>query len=85
MKKEYITIGKNACIERLGKAFVEEHRADACFGTQEMDDKLFCFLGIDLHADNRKLRLSNENDWDVYSSCYVSDGTVELGDCRLPI
>ena len=42
MKKDYITIGKNACIERLGKAFVEEHRADACFGTQEMDDKLFC-------------------------------------------
>ena len=84
MKKDYVTIGKNACIEKIGKQFVEAHRADACFATQEMEDKLFCFLGIDLHSDERKLCLSNENDWDVYASCYVQDGTVNLSDCKLP-
>ena len=84
MKQDYIAIGKNACIENIGREFVEAHRADACFATQEMEDELFCFLGIDLHSDGRKLCLSNENDWDVYTSCYVKDGFAELSDCRLP-
>lgn len=79
-----IEIGKEACIERIGREFVDLHRDTACFSTQEMDDRtVFCFLGIDLHADDRKACLTNEKNWDVYASCYVRDGVVEMSDCSV--
>ena len=83
MTNEYKTIGMNACIEKIGKAFVEAHRESASFSTQETDNELFCFLGIDLHHFDRKLCLSNENDWDIYASCFVRNGIAEFGDCKL--
>ena len=83
---DYRTIGKNACIEKIGREFVSSHRDDACFTSQDLEDNesVFCFLGIDLHPNQRKLCLSNENDWDVYATCYVRNGIVEMSDCLLP-
>lgn len=79
---EFRKVGMEACIEKIGRQFVNEHRDTACFSTQEMDNNvLFCFLGIDLHADSRKLCLTNDNDWDVYASCYVKNGLAEMSDC----
>ena len=78
-----VEIGKNACIESLGRSFVEAHKADACFAVQEMADRLFCFLGIDLSSKDRKLCLSNENDRDAFSYCFVKDGKVIPGKRKL--
>lgn len=78
-------IGKNACVELIGKEYVREHCDVASFAVQEInEDKVFCFLGIDLHEDTRELRLSNVNDWDVYASCYVEKGIVKIDEYKLP-
>lgn len=81
---DYKKIGMEACIEKIGRVFVDEHRDTACFSSGEVEgNALFCFLGIDLHADTRKACLTNENDWDVYASCYVRNGLVEMSDCHV--
>ena len=46
---------------------------------------LYCFLGIDLHPELRKLCLSCDIDeWDIYASCYVTDTNVLIDKCKLP-
>ena len=79
-------IGFNKLVEVIGKDFFECHKDTAAFSTEETDKGLFCFLGIDLHPEKARLCLSATMDeWDVYASCYVTDATVIIDKCKLPM
>ena len=78
-------IGFNKLVETIGKNFFELHKETALFSYGEEDIGLYCFLGIDLHPELRKLCLSCDIDeWDVYASCYVTDTNVLIDKCKLP-
>ncbi len=80
-------IGFNKLVEIIGQDYFTEHKDSAVFSSGETEKGLFCFLGIDLHADERTATLScSMDEWDVYASCYVlEDGEVEIDKCRLPM
>jgi hypothetical protein len=40
-------IGINACVERLGKDFVEKHKETSTCAFGESEDGVFCFVGVD--------------------------------------
>ena len=80
-------IGYNKLIDIIGKDFFEAHKDTAVFsyGEEEEEKGLYCFMGIDLHPELRKLCLSCDIDeWDIYASCYVTDTDVIMDKCRLP-
>ena len=65
--------------------FFEKHKSTAVFSSEETENGLFCFLGIDLHPQNANITLSCSIDsWDVYATCYVKDDDVILDKCKLP-
>ena len=79
-------IGFDKLIEIIGKDFYEKHKDDACFSYGEEEKGLFCFLGIDLHPQNRKARLSvSIDEWDVYATCYVTNDEIIINECKLPL
>ena len=79
-------IGYLKLVETIGREYCLQHKDTACFCAQELEKGLYCFLGIDLHADERELCLSaSMSDWDIYATCYVLDNNdVVLDECRLP-
>lgn len=79
-------IGFEKLVNIIGKDFFEMHKNAAVFSSEETDNGLFCFLGIDLHPEKANLCLSCSIDvWDIYASCYVKDeNNIVLAECRLP-
>ena len=43
---EAVVVGANACIDRLGRGFVEKYRETACNAFADVDDHVFCFVGV---------------------------------------
>ncbi|QFJ53408.1 hypothetical protein [Pseudobutyrivibrio xylanivorans] len=84
MRREQV--GFNKLTETIGKDFCLQYKDVSCFSTEEVPEGLYCFLGFDLHANERTLTLSsNLDEWDVYATCIVfDDNTVELRECKLP-
>ena len=78
-------IGFNFLVKTIGEEFFKEHQDTAVFSSEEFDEGLFCFLGIDLHPERAQLTLSASlNDWDVYATCYVKENDkIVLDQCRL--
>ena len=69
----------------IGEAFFEKHKDSAVFSSQNIEEGLFCFLGIDLHPENTKLCLSASlQDWDIFATCIVKDNDIICSECRLP-
>lgn len=78
-------IGFTALVETIGSVFFNEHKNSAVFSSEETEDGLFCFLGIDLHPDKRQITLSCDMDeWDIYATCYVKNKKAILDKCKLP-
>lgn len=78
-------IGFRALVKAIGEQFFKEHEDNAVFSYGEEDRGLFCFLGIDLHPQEREITPSAlMDDWDVYASCYVTDTQVVMDRCKLP-
>ena len=82
-------IGINACIDRLGRDFVAEHKdkATSTWGAGYGD--MFCFVGVD--ADRREesdvsLILDSTSRFPYRASCVVSlkDGTVTWREVVVP-
>lgn len=72
-------------VSEIGQKFFDEHKDTAVFCSQDVDEGLFCFLGIDLHPELRNCCLSAQmSDWDIYASCIVTDSDIVMGECRLP-
>lgn len=69
----------------IGQEFFNGHKDCAVFSSQETEEGLFCFLGIDMHPELRNCCLSAQmSDWDIYASCVVANSDIIIGECRLP-
>jgi hypothetical protein len=74
-------IGLNACVDKLGRDFVlkHQHLATAAYG--EIEDHVFCFVGIDCKQKNNhngQLVLDSISKFSHQTSCKISlmDGAV---------
>lgn len=83
-------IGINACIEKLGRQFVERNKncATSAFGLQ--DNSVFCYVGIysefDSKINSMQLILDSCSKFTYYTSCFVDmqSGEIEFIECVLP-
>lgn len=89
------TIGRNACIQKIGIEFYEKYRSSAtiAYGDFSEEGIVFCYVGVDNQPmeDNpsEPLILSNEeynNPIPFFASCNVilESGDVVFLDCTLP-
>lgn len=90
------TIGKKACIEKIGVDFFEKYQTSATIAYGDFIDEgvVFCYVGVDDQAIDEKpsepLILSNEaynNPIPFFASCNVvlENGEVVFLDSALPI
>ena len=81
-------IGLDACIDRLGCGFFMKYRDASCPGYGDMEDRAYCFMGVDNRetSDDDKLTLTSNNPFPYLVSCTVrySDGTIEFLESVLP-
>ena len=82
-------IGVDACIEKLGRDFVNQFKDTSCDAYADMKDYAYCFVGV----DNRENRygegvpaLTSTNKFPYVARCNVrySDGDISFFDCVLP-
>lgn len=85
-------IGTIACIEKLGRDFVKEHRDSACSAYGDREDHAFCFVGVSTKPDRPweggPLILDDSPDakFPYSASCDVAyeDGSITFLECSLP-
>ena len=83
-------IGLDACVNRLGREFVMKYKDTSCPAYGDMDDRVFCFLGVDnsesRYVNDDKLVLDGGSSWPYSARCTVkyNDGTVDFLECKLP-
>lgn len=84
-------IGIYACIDKLGKDFVDRYRETSCSAYGDMEDHAVCFVGVSDQEDDltRKqiiLSSSPESRFPYMASCDVGyeDGKVTFLECILP-
>lgn len=89
--KKLEEIAFEALVNAIGRDFVRRHKDASIFAMEEPEDEedikngLYCFLGIDLHPENRQLCLRGGSDeWDIYASGHVFEDKFVLGECKLP-
>lgn len=84
------SIGKEACMEKLGLEFVKENRWNSVFACGTIDEGVFCFLGVgdseNVSREDYKLDLDNTSQWPYRASCVVSleDGAVTWKEVVVP-
>lgn len=90
------TIGRNACIEKLGKSFYEKYKNSSTTAYGDFSDEgiAFCYVGIDdqpmVAEHTETLILSNKakkNPIPFSASCnvHLQDGTIDFLECKLPL
>lgn len=88
-------IGKNACIEKIGREFYEKYKAFSVTAYGDFNDEgvTFCYIGVDTQPpkenDSKTLILSDrekKNAFPFSASCnvHLSNGAVEFLECKLP-
>jgi hypothetical protein len=82
-------IGINACVERLGRNFVEKHKETSTCAFGESEDGVFCFVGVDdeeRSGCDYALVLDSPSRFPYRTSCVVrlSDGTVTWREVVVP-
>ena len=82
-------IGRNACIYKLGRDFVRQHRDNSSAAFGDRGDYIYCFVGVSNTQDDElddKLILTSENQFPFIARCTVSylDGAVDFLECVLP-
>ena len=83
------TIGVDACIDRLGRDFYMQYRDTSSSGYGDMDDRAYCFVGIndaDNRYDERPLTLTSNNSFPYRASCTVryEDGGIDFIEYTTP-
>ena len=83
-------IGLNACINKLGKEFVETYAdsTSSAYG-DDGEGNAFCFVGVDNRPRKRftgNLKLTSKEQFPYRASCKVSMSTGETTffDCVIP-
>lgn len=82
-------IGVDACIDHLGRDFVNRFKDTACDAYADMEDHAYCFVGVD-DRDTRYGEgvptLTSTDSFPYIARCNVrySDGDISFFDCVLP-
>ncbi len=82
-------VGMDACVDRLGRDFVMKYRDTSCPGYGDMEDRVYCFLGVD-NSDSRNdyshVTLDSRSRFPYLAKCTVryDDGKVEFLECIVP-
>ena len=87
-------IGRDACIDKLGREFVEKYKENsvAAYGDFSDEGIVFCYIGVSdkPFADtySGSLILSEEKSrkmpYGVSCNVYLKDGSVEFLECSIP-
>lgn len=83
-------IGINACIDKLGRDFVQAHRDSSTSAYGESEDGVFCFVGVDdapvFPEFDGTLVLDSVSPFPYRVSCNVAleDGSLSFLECILP-
>lgn len=66
-------LGINACVEKLGREFVEAHKNSVVYAYGMNQDVMYCFVGVDDRPQKRsdRLILDNVSKWPYQASCNV--------------
>ena len=93
--KEAKMIGRDACIDRLGRAFVEKHKDNsvAAYGDFSDEGIVFCYVGVSdkplEESYSGRLVLSESQDgkmpFGVSCNVQLEDGNIEFLECKLPL
>ena len=77
--EEATRIGQEACINKLGIGFVQQHQGFGSFGYGEIDGKVFCFVGVDpFHQSSGKGLILDHQKFPCRISCTVDIETGEV-------
>lgn len=82
-------IGVDACINKLGRAFVQKYRDSSTSGGGDREDHAYCYVGVDdrpAPVMKDELFLTSDNPFPYIARCTVRycDGHVDFLDCVLP-
>ena len=88
--KQAKKVGRNACINRLGRDFVLKHRKSAGASFMDCDSYVQCFVGVnekEMPKTGKIVLDDSRKDFDWSAECNVSyaDGKIVFGKCKLPI
>lgn len=83
-------IGLNACIDKIGRDFVQTYADSTTTAYGEIDGNAFCFVGVDDRPssmfDGKTLTLDSQSKFPYRASCNVNlkDGSTHFLDCVVP-
>lgn len=83
-------IGIKACIDKLGRDFVQTYRESATSAYGDYEDGVFCFVGVDVNRRDlntrERLVLDGAEKFQYRASCNVSykDGIPKFIECVVP-
>ena len=82
-------IGVNACVDKLGREFVKQHKDTFCAADEDRGDHIRCFVDVSdkpLPDMNGELVLTSNNGFPYTARCTVDylDGSVRFLNCVLP-
>lgn len=93
--KEAKIIGRDACIDRLGRDFVEKYKDNsvAAYGDFSDEGIVFCYVGVsdkpyeEIYPGSLVLSESQERKMPFGVSCNVQleNGHIEYLECKLPL
>ena len=89
-KKEAINIGINACIDIIGRSFVQKYESSSSSAYGDMGDDVYCFVGVNDQPedflDGEDVILDSKNKFPYTASCKIdlTDGNITFLECTLP-
>lgn len=85
-------IGINACIDKLGRDFVEDRQEYGTSGYGECEEGVYCFVAVDdspykSQYKDGQIVLDSITSFSYSAKCVVSleDGKVNFIECVLPV
>lgn len=81
-------IGKDACVDKLGRDFVMQYRDTSCPGCAELGFGVYCFVGVDNSDDryNYDNPVLTHRPWPYIARCIVryKTGRIKFLECVVP-
>lgn len=74
--------GFHACIDLLGRSFVEEHKHQGCIAWGLSDEHVHCFVAIGDMTTVQRLLLDSTSKWQCVAECDVSLVTGDILNLR---
>ena len=88
-RKSLIRIGVNACIDKLGRNFVQKYSSSSSSAYGDVDEGVFCFVGVNDRPENiwdtAEIVLDSSTQFPYRASCIVNEnGDIVFRECVLP-